>query len=249
MDTNSAVSAKTPGTKDDHGPAAPLRLDQQVVRWLRITRLAAPILWFSFAVIAVVFLWPTLQNLVERISKAGVGDYFLEFADAKLSNVRGLENQPISKKDREVLLRRFRELAGTLEGAMVLWVDDVHPMANASERPVLEAVGMTVYTARSTEEAVSWMRHARYDILITNLNRPGDPPEQCFSGPEPANAGCRLLKLVGGQASAPALIVYTSNTMFDPSLGTPPFAMGVATTPTQLFHLVLDAMARKQSLK
>jgi CheY-like chemotaxis protein len=231
-----------PSRKDT---AQALTLDQQVTRWLRVGRQAAPIAWLVVAVVGAVLLWPTVKPMLDRaaISKASFAGFVVEFADAKLANVRGLNKQAIAEKDREGLLRRFRELTSKTDGAMILWVDDEHPIKNASVRPALEAMGMVVHTATSTSEAKLWMAEADYDILITDLDRPKDEPAPCYSASEPASAGCDLLKKVGNNPrNAPAMIVYTLD--FQQELGTPPFAMGVATTPTQLFHLILDAMSR-----
>jgi CheY-like chemotaxis protein len=216
--------------------------------WMEIVKLVPSILWFCLAAIVIFKSYDPLMNLVKQgaIQKIGVGAVQIEFAkvEVHLQRVRGLDNQGIPESDQKQLLERFNQLAEQLAVTSILWVDDQNPQQNASLRPLLTSLGVNIDLATSTADANKWLNQAHYDIVITDLDRPGDPTAPCYSSSEPANAGCALLKAIGGSRKGewPRLIVYAEN--FDPEKGMPPFAEGVATLPGPLLHLILNAVAR-----
>ena len=194
--------------------------------WVEVAKLAPPVLWFCLALLVVVNTYDPLMDLVKRgaLRKIGIGTVELEFAEVHLRRVRGLNDQGIPESEQKALLGRFDQLADQLEVTSILWVDDKHPEQNASLRPLLTSLGVNIDLATSTEDALEWMDQAHYDIIITNLHRPNDPSAPCYSSPQPANAGCALLKNIGSSRTGewPRLLVYTGN--FEPENGTPAFA-------------------------
>jgi hypothetical protein len=77
----------------------------------------------------------------------------------------------------------------------LLWVDDKHRIENIGERRALSALGISTDDVRSTEEALELFRFgATYDILISDMDRPGQPDNNapCYGTPEPKGpaAGC-----------------------------------------------------------
>jgi hypothetical protein len=213
-------------------------------------KLVPKLLWFGLALGVLVVSYHPVMELIKNggLRRIGVGTVQLEFAEIHLRHVRGLQDQGISESDQKILLSRFDALADQLGAASILWVDDKHPQQNASLRPLLNSLGVNIDLANSTEDAMKWRDQARYDVVITNLIRPNEhsAPAPCFSTPEPANAGCALLKEIGGSRRGqwPWLLVYTGH--FVEALGKPTYADGVATLPAPLLHLILDALARKE---
>jgi CheY-like chemotaxis protein len=86
-------------------------------------------------------------------------------------------------------------------GKTILWVDD-NPEGNVHERQALEALGITVHIAASTDEAMGKLREHRYDAVISDMARPEGP-----------NAGYELLdRLKAGKVDVPFIIYSGTNT-------------------------------------
>jgi DNA-binding winged helix-turn-helix (wHTH) protein/CheY-like chemotaxis protein len=79
----------------------------------------------------------------------------------------------------------------------VLWVDD-RPDNNRRERDALGVFGVEFSLALSTEEALERLQTERFDLIISDLRRPGD--EQ---------AGYTLLERLQAQGDATRFVVYT----------------------------------------
>lgn len=106
-------------------------------------------------------------------------------ADADLSDVAGVLPAPRTQQ-------RIRDSA-------ILWVDD-RPANNRFERQAFEALGMRVDLSTSTEDALSRMRRRQYDLIISDMGRPGDP-----------RAGYTLLDQLRGQGDATPFVIYASS--------------------------------------
>lgn len=83
-----------------------------------------------------------------------------------------------------------------LDGLSVLWVDDTHE-ANASLAHDLQRLGATVELVGSTESAQASLTRQRFDALISDIDRDGDP-----------DAGFAALELFRGQGIAPPVVVF-----------------------------------------
>lgn len=81
----------------------------------------------------------------------------------------------------------------------VLWVDD-KPDNNVREREALAAFNVQFDLALSTEEALQRLAASRYDLIISDMNRPGDP-----------RAGYALLQALRARGDATRFILYTSS--------------------------------------
>lgn len=217
--------------------------------WAKLASLMPSFLWFALAAIVVWKAYDPLLELVRQgaLRKIGVGTFQIEFAEVLIRRVRGLDKQGISESDQKILLDRFSRLSDRLQRRSILWVDNDHPQQNASLRPLLSSLGVNIDLASSTNEAWKWLSQADYEVVITDLDRPHDESAPCYSSPEPANAGCALLKAVGGQRRGawPKLVVYAAR--INPALGTPPYAEGATNQPGQLLHLILDAVSRMKT--
>ena len=81
----------------------------------------------------------------------------------------------------------------------VLWVDD-RPENNVRERRSLEAVGIQVSLALSTEEALGWLQRERADVVISDMGRPPDH-----------SAGYTLLDALRARNVAVPYLIYTAS--------------------------------------
>ena len=78
----------------------------------------------------------------------------------------------------------------------VLWVDD-RPTNNAHERRAMEAAGMSVQTALTTEEGLARAAGDRFDVIVSDMRRP-----------EGEQAGYDLLKALRARNDATPFIIY-----------------------------------------
>lgn len=111
----------------------------------------------------------------------------------------------------------------------VLWVDD-EPANNVVEREALRALGVRVATSRSTDDAIAKLDADGYDLLITDMGRPGDD-----------EAGYTLLERLRETGHDVPGIVYTHRDM-DRETARSRGAFGVAADPPELFTLALQAV-------
>ena len=236
--------------------------------WLETTRVIVPLLWFAFAVIAFVLLFPLAKALLTdgNINNIKVG--IIEVQLRQVTATVTTNSVELAKADifipeekRKQIASRFARMSDNTKGATILWVDDNHPYQNVTERRVLIAANIYVDTANSTKEAFDWLSRSRYDIIITDMSRDKDTAGPCLSGL--SNAGCALLKKVGDcfhasheqtldpncpsvvtmqQRQLPALLVYSAN--YPQNLGAP-YGARITNRAEELFRFVLDALEQR----
>jgi hypothetical protein len=175
--------------------------------WADLLRAIVQVFWFGFAVIAFFWLYPLAEAALQagRIDKIRIFQVEIELArvpltrpdeeKAKLSVEAGADL--ISADNRERISARFGQMEKQIAGANILWVDDQHPQQNVRERRVLNAAGVNVDQAKSTDEAIQWLVRAAYDAVITDAYREKDPTAPCQSQEVNPSAGCDLLRKVG----------------------------------------------------
>ncbi len=130
------------------------------------------------------------------------------------------------------MLRRAERVAPVLRAAQILWVDD-HPEYNLHERRILRELGVFVDLARSTDEALSMLRHTSYDMVISDMERAGASDE-----------GVLLLSKMKLLDLYRPMVFYTS--FVDESRGTPPYAFGITTRPDHLLHYIMHILERER---
>lgn len=65
------------------------------------------------------------------------------------------------------------DLLERARAANLLWVDD-NPSNNRYELRALRALGLTIETSTSTEDALKRIANTEFDLIISDLGRPGD---------------------------------------------------------------------------
>ncbi|MGU3540140.1 response regulator [Methylobacterium sp. A54F] len=116
-------------------------------------------------------------------------------------------------------------------GAEILWVDD-NPENNIYEQQALEAFGIKIIRALSTEEALKQAKSNKFDVIISDMGRP-----------EGDRAGYDFLEELRKLGNMTPYIIYSS-------IGTPQAdiaarsrgAAGATNMPGTLVKLVLNAI-------
>lgn len=87
----------------------------------------------------------------------------------------------------------------SIDGARVLWVDD-RPDNNRYERQALEALGITIKLSTSTDEALNALHRDAFDLVISDMGRPGDQ-----------QAGYSLLEAMRERGDETPFVIYASS--------------------------------------
>lgn len=118
---------------------------------------------------------------------------------------------------------------------MVLWVDD-NPNNILHERRSLEALGISFVLATSTEEALDKLERQYFDLIISDMGRPGD-----------SQAGYILLDKLRSTGNSTPFIIYATSSR-DPKHIAESRRRGAVTctnNPSELFEMVLFSLSRR----
>lgn len=116
----------------------------------------------------------------------------------------------------------------------VLWVDD-RPANNLHERKALEALGVTLVSVTSTDEAFEMLKRQSFDAIISDMNRPPDD-----------RAGYTLLDKLRASGDRTPFIIYAGSQ--DPEHRVEARrrgAVGCTNRPDELFEMVLSVLGTK----
>lgn len=126
---------------------------------------------------------------------AALGAAVAERSSGPAAALRDSEAAASSIVDALPDLRSQRRLIGSI----VLWVDD-QPHSNLYERRALEVLGVRVIVATSTEEALRLLGNRSFDMIISDMGRPGD-----------ARAGYTLLDHLRSTGDRTPFFIYASS--------------------------------------
>jgi CheY-like chemotaxis protein len=134
--------------------------------------------------------------------------------------------------NKNVSLQVLRSIADS----KLLWVDD-NPSNNIYLRQSLEALGISIELARSTDEALGRLSSEHFDAIISDMARTPD-----------ANAGYTLLRILRESGNKTPYVIYTESGSIDykaksTSLG----AVGCTNRPDELIRLVLQTLRSRNS--
>jgi CheY-like chemotaxis protein len=149
-----------------------------------------------------------------------------------LDEAVGKQAAKVSENDRSQVLRRAQFAAQILQGAQLLWVDDI-PENNIYERRIFRSLGIFVDLARSTEEAIGMLQITKYDVIISDLAR-GDVRD----------AGLQFIDEISKRDLYRWTILYTGPRAA--ARGVPPKAFAMTARPDHLLHFVIDAIERER---
>lgn len=203
---------------------------------VELIKLTPTLLWIGL--IVAVLLAARAQMLLRvrdltglKLGPTGVEATFIvrELENAEKASATPAEKMATSS-DRSVVARRAERNQEVLRGARLLWVDD-NPNNNRYKISLFSALGITVDTALTTEDALNMISRHRYDVVITDMGR-GDN----------SRAGIEFVEELRKQRNHPSIIVYTFG-----SGPVPNGAFGICERPDQLLHLVMDVLERERS--
>ncbi|HET8657612.1 MAG TPA: response regulator [Micromonosporaceae bacterium] len=118
-----------------------------------------------------------------------------------------------------------------LQGRLVLWVDD-RPDNNRYERHALEALGIRFAISTSTDDAVKQVRYQPFDLIISDMGRPGDP-----------RAGYTLLDKLKSEGDRTPFIIYAgSRAPEHVEEAIRRGAIGCTSSPQELIVIVIRAL-------
>ena len=121
----------------------------------------------------------------------------------------------------------------------LLWVDD-YPSNNRNERRALQALGMFVEAAISTEDALARIdQHGQYDVIISDMGRPPD-----------ARAGYTLLSALRERGDRTPYVIYASSREpehFNEAVTNG--AVGCTNVPSELVELVSNALRSRMEAR
>lgn len=114
----------------------------------------------------------------------------------------------------------------------ILWVDD-RPKNNQQLQQSLQALGMTIRLAETTEQAIERLMHERFDLVISDMGRHDEP-----------RAGYELLEQMRNASIKLPLIFYSAggNLPKNEQMAKEKGAFGSTNQGTELFRLVFSAL-------
>jgi CheY-like chemotaxis protein len=117
--------------------------------------------------------------------------------------------------------------------SVVLWVDD-RPENQTFERDALQALGIRVVQAQSTDAALQLLRSRKFDVIISDMSRPPDD-----------RAGYTLLDSLRQRGDDTPFIIYAgSGAVEHRQEARARGAFGSTNRVTELYEYVLSAIAR-----
>lgn len=141
--------------------------------------------------------------------------------------IEGLEVALVETK------KKGKSLAETLAGSVILWVDDT-PKSNLYEKSALESLGARFVVVEDTATAVGVIDTTHFDLIISDMARPGD-----------TQAGYTLLEAIRARGCKSPYIIYAGEKK--PEQVQEAQRRGARTTndPTELTAMVVSEITSK----
>jgi CheY-like chemotaxis protein len=207
--------------------------------WGKLIEVIPPLLWVLFALIVFFVLRrPFLEKMLPRMASIGALGVEITFTEVerllnKAAEItdEGAESRPtVTRMARKAVLRRLEHAANYLKDGRILWVDDL-PNNNRYLTEVFRELGMRVDQATSTEEALTLLDRASYDLVISDVHRGAD-----------GQAGMKMLRKLRDRGVDLPVLIHAAS--FDPRLGVDPMIFGHTPLYDELVHYVIDVMER-----
>lgn len=208
-----------------------------------ITKLLNVLLWPIIFLFILIKFGPALGEFITNLGELSFkglgieGSMKRKQADAAAALAAAAVSRPETGVTPETAANVAKEATQSImrraERSTVLWVDD-NPENNIYERRALEALGLTIVLATSTEEALKKHRQQRFDLIISDMGRPPD-----------SQAGYTFLeKLRSSKDQTPFIIYASSRAPEHIAESQRRGAIGCTNRPDELFEMVLLALRR-----
>jgi len=190
------------------------------------------VLWFLLVVWLLYHYRDPLHEIFEQASKRikhfKIGPFEVSLAELQeVIKSKSPEREMVFAS--QVLARAHRN-SESLQGAKILWVDDV-PSNNFQEADLLRKMGASTSWATSNDDALQFLKGTKPDVVISDIARGND-----------IEAGLKLPVLIQEHFPSLSLIFYTG--YVDRRLGTPPYAFAITNHPDELLNYVMDVLER-----
>jgi CheY-like chemotaxis protein len=217
-----------------------------------ISKLIGVLVWPFLLIYFSLRFAPELREFVKSIGDISFKFLGIEwsFRQRQAEAVAALRAAAVSKSgvgdDKQAIAHEARLAADVVADAVtpkvvrqarrsrVLWVDD-KPAGNINERHALEAVGITIVNATSTEDALQRLSNDSFDLIISDMARPGD-----------SRGGYTLLDKLRALGDRTPVIIYT-NTRKPREEAQQKRLFGYTNRANELFELALSALGRKMN--
>ena len=215
-----------------------LKLPDDVV--VELVKIVPSFLWWILVLMVVLLFYKRIRDdLLPNLSGFKAAGVELSFLKKTVTSAIELaEKSPkwpvtIPEKDKELVLERVKNHAKLLQGAKILWIDDL-PENNRNETRMFDRLGVDIAFAENTQRALAALREKEYDLILSDMAR-GDEPQ----------AGIDFLRVYAEEKQRLPIIFYIG--VFKPEKGVPPGAFGITNRPDEMLHLVLDVLERRKS--
>ena len=214
-----------------------------------VARLIAAVIWPCVVAYVLIRFGPALREFVSSLGELSLKGAGFEAtakrkaeaaaalaaavsfprADARDSGSCNSRTRAAAEAVSEVITRSTIKRAGE---STVLWVDD-KPEGNVHERQALEALGVNIVLATSTEDALDKVSEQPFDAIITDMSRPPDPA-----------AGYTILDALRTRGTRVPVVIYTRSSVSRAEARSKG-AYGTTTKANELFSLVVSALGKR----
>ena len=196
-------------------------------------------LWVGIASIALAVFYDPLTTLLKRATKLRVGGT-LEI-ESQIERSRSLLPDDLLKNSTDpkakALARRLSSLSQRERPYRVLVAHDVFEEARPIQSAFLE-LGFTPDIALCPVQIEQMLRQFAYDVVVSDVDW-----SKCEAKDNPRGEnGIKFLDYaVKGRFDKPTVFFIRN---YDPSKGTPPYAIGITNDWYDALHYVVDALSR-----
>lgn len=203
--------------------------------WEKLIDIVPALAWVAFALVVFLSLRrPLIGQILPRISTIKAPGLELTLVGellAKASESTEESSGPtLTATERQGVLRRVDHAAEYLKGGRILWVDD-HPRNNKYLIDLFRQTGMSVDTARSTEEALRLLKSRSYDLVLSDMERDGDH-----------DAGLRMVEAFRQLGSPLPVVIHSVS--FSASHRSDSMIFASSGRVDEVIHYVIDIMER-----
>jgi CheY-like chemotaxis protein len=227
-------------------------MDEEIKLIDAVTKFIGAIAWPAVVIFVLVRFGSSFREFLTSMgefSLKGVGfeaSAKRKQAEAAAALAAAEATKPIGDADRGLVSRDPRLAASVvaqvatprvirrISGSKVLWVDD-RPTNNIYPRQALEALGITIELALSTDEALAATHQQRFDAIISDMGRPPDP-----------RAGYTLLDALRAEDDRTPFVIYSGSR--DPehqAESRKHGAIGCTNRANELLAMVLGALSHE----
>ena len=198
--------------------------------WIKVIETVPGVLWVLFAATVFLTLRKTIVRNFPRVTTFRAMGVEVELAGELLDKATDERQTPVSATDRRTALGRLGYAADLLRGGRILWVDD-RPAGNTALVDLFRSVRMDVEQVHSTDEAIRLLRRKPYDVIISDVDRDGDP-----------QAGIKMLRELDRYDINVPVLIHAAG--FDPERGVDRRIFAATNVPVEVVHFVIDIMER-----